>query len=94
MRRKFDLLNRQEKWKDGDVPVNAEVAIVLNAYGTGLNGEIIISQNLASPEEVDAVVDDLIKDLRRVQNLAKKQIKKTNEKVKKSVSKRISKNEK
>lgn len=62
------------------------VSIILNSYATLNNGSVAITARLASDQEVDYAVDQLIKDLKVARKKAKEKIKKTNERIQSSLS--------
>jgi len=77
----FGVIGVLDGWKKGDLPGNQMVNIVLNDYTTLNNGNISITQELASDSEVDCVIDGLIRDLELARKKAKANIKKTNDKI-------------
>ena len=85
MKGEFGVVGILDGWKKGDMPGNQMVNIVLNSYGTLENGDIAITCQLASGEEVDFAIDHLIKDLEAVGKKAKEKIKKTNEMIRSSL---------
>lgn len=83
---KFSVVGIMDGWKKGDLPGNQMVNIVLSSYGTLNNGLVAVTAQLASEQEVDYAVDQLIKDLEIARKKAKEKIKKTNEKIRSSLS--------
>lgn len=78
---RFGVVGTMDGWKKGDLPGNQMVNIVLNSNTTLNDGSVAITAQLASNQEVDNAIDQLIKDLEVVRKKAKEKIKKTNEMV-------------
>jgi hypothetical protein len=83
---KFGVVGIMDGWKKGDLPGNQMVNIVLNSYGTLNDGSLALTAQLASDQEVDYAVDQLIKDLEVARKKAKEKIKNTNERIRSSLS--------
>lgn len=81
MKGKFGVVGILDKWKKGDLPGNQMVNIVLNSYSSSNDGTILITPQLATDEEVDNAVNQLINDLEKARVAAKKSIKTINEKI-------------
>lgn len=86
MSRKFGVVGIMDGWKKGDLPRGQMVNVVLNSYGTLNDGSVAITAELASDQEVDYAIDQLIKDLEVARKKAKEKIKKTNERIRSSLS--------
>lgn len=75
MNGKFGVVGTMDGWKKGDFPNNQMVNIVLESYAT-LNRDLIaITAQLATEQEVDYAIDELIKDLEVARKMAKEKIK-------------------
>ena len=72
MHRKFDVYNPQRQWKKGDIPKDPTLFLILMGHGTLKGGLVAVTHSLASDEEIDFAVDDLIKDLEVARNKAKR----------------------
>lgn len=81
MKGKFGVIGSMDGWKKGDLPNNQMVNIVLNEYSTTQDGSIALTAKLATDDEVDFVVDNLIKDLNAARIKAKDNLRKTNQKI-------------
>jgi hypothetical protein len=81
---KFEVIGILDGWKKGDMPSNQMVNIVLNGCPTIQDGFVAVTAQLATDNEVDYAVDNLIKDLEAARKKAKEKIKKTNEKIRAS----------
>lgn len=77
----FHVVGIMDSWKKGDLPGNQMVNIVLKPYLTLNDGLVVLTAQLASDQEVDYAVDQLIKDLEVARKKAKEKIKKTNERI-------------
>ena len=77
----FGIVGILDKWKKDDLPGNQMIYVVLNEYSTLKDGNISISPQLASDQEVDYEIDLLIKELEKIRKKAKANIKKTNERI-------------
>jgi len=76
MLKTFDLVGALDNWKGGGLPVNQTVNIVLNNSSRLATGEISITAALATNEEVDYAVDQLITNLETVRKKAKDKLQK------------------
>ena len=85
MRNIFGVCGVLDKWKKGDLPGSEMVAITLDIYSSSNEGVISLTPQLASDEEVDYAVDQIIRDLEKVRKKAKERIRKNNEKVRSSL---------
>ena len=83
---KFGVVGIMDGYKKGDFPGNQMVNIVLNSYGNLNDGSVAITAQLASDQEVDYAVDQLIKDLEVTRKKAKEKINKTNKIIRSSLS--------
>lgn len=86
MNGKFNVIGILDNWKKGDLPGNQMVNIILNDYATIHNGNISLTAELASDDEIDYAVDKLIKDLEQVRKKAKNNIAKINEMIRNSLA--------
>ncbi len=84
----FFVVNPFEKWKPTDIPNNCHVNIAVGAYATSPTGELLLTENLMSDQEVDHAIDRLKKQLEKVRNEAKKKIKVTNARILEAVKSR------
>ena len=72
MHRKFDVYNPLSQWKKGDMPGDPTLFLILMGHGALKGGLVAVTHSLASDEEIDFAVDDLIKDLEGALNKAKR----------------------
>ena len=87
---KFGVVGILDGWKEGDLPGYQMVNIVLNSHCKMENGDIAITAQLASNEEVDFAIDCLIKDLETARKKAKEKIKRTNDRIREGVHNSVS----
>ncbi|MEJ1366292.1 MAG: hypothetical protein RPU42_14550 [Candidatus Sedimenticola sp. (ex Thyasira tokunagai)] len=85
---KFKVVGLLDGWKKGDPPGAQQVNIVLDKIFTTPKGDIAITPLLATEQEVDYEVDQLIKGLESIRRKAKSNIKRTNERIYREVSSR------
>lgn len=81
MNGKFGVVGSMDGWEKGDCPNNQMINIVLNNYSTLTNGNISLTCELATDDEVDFAINQLIKDLEIARKKAKTKISKTNKKI-------------
>lgn len=84
---KFLLWRSVAKWKAGDVPTGAVVAVGI-ADQMEVDGELLISSHLMSEREVDEAIDNLVAELEQLRRTAKATIRSDNDKVLAGLSKR------
>ena len=82
---KFRVSGLYDDWKKGDLLGKQELTIVLNQYSTLDNGDIALTEQLATEGEIDTAIDRLIDDLKSVKNEAKQNLKKVNARIKNSI---------
>ena len=81
---KFEVVGILDGWEKGDLPGNQMVNIVLNGCTTIQDGFVAVTAQLATDNEVDYAVDNLIRDLEVARKKAKEKIKKINDKIRTS----------
>lgn len=84
---KFFLWRSLAKWKAGDMPAGAVVAVGI-AEHVEVDGELLISPNLMSEHEVDESIDNLVAELEQLRRKAKETIRSDNDRVLADLSKR------
>jgi len=72
MPKNFAVFNPLRAWKEGDLPSDPTVTIVLNEISRNQEERIAISQELADDKEIDSAIDDLQKELETVRKEAKR----------------------
>lgn len=81
MNGKFGVIGTLDKWKQGELPGNQMVNIVLNSYSTLKDESICISPQLVNDDEIDHCINGLIHDLEKARSAAKRNIARTNSKI-------------
>lgn len=76
----FEVYNPLRNWKQGDYPLSPQVSIQLTTHNTESDGSITFCQYMATEDEIDNVIDFLVKELQKVRKNAKKELKAMHEK--------------
>jgi len=84
---RFLLWRSLAKWKAGDMPAGAAVAVGI-ADHMEVDGELLISSHMMSEREVDEAIDNLVAQLEKLRRKAKATIRSDNDKVLADLSKR------
>ena len=84
---KFGVFNPFKTWKNGDLPGDPTVSIILNESGTSDDGVISISVTLVTDSEIDYAINELQKNLESVRKEAKRVLKLQKEKIRASFDK-------
>ncbi|SHO54486.1 hypothetical protein [Vibrio quintilis] len=75
----LDVIGKLDRWKKGDPRINEEVTIVITH-----DGQVPLSNKLASETEIDEFVNAFISDLEIIRIKAKRKLNNNNAKVRNS----------
>jgi hypothetical protein len=90
---KFFVFRFLKNWKPGDLPMNAAVSIGVVDQSVRPTGEVLISAQLMTDQEVDFAIDGIINELEQIRKSAKAAIKADNSRVETSVASRLNKSD-
>lgn len=62
------------KWKKGQMPISPFINLSVGSDGISRDHDILISSQLATDQEIDYAVNNLIKELEKLRNEAKKEL--------------------
>lgn len=78
---RFFVFRYLKGWQPGDLPSNASVSIGIADHAVLRTGELLISAQLMTDQEVDFAIDGLIDELEQLRKTAKANIKADNSRV-------------